>query len=178
MKHMVDNETSKSNKPMTDTCTTTYSAHPLKSSEKKESHMQFENAGEMFADRRSNIMKRQCLPTVVDSSTPGKTTMMSPKIQIPFAKGFEFDMGRSRNPNLLTLHNSPVVDQHPLQSTFKCHAHRGGNQSKVTTSIPHPCSKRKRRIAAEHNFSKDGMTSANELTKVINFEFLLIRLMT
>ncbi|KAJ8431311.1 hypothetical protein Cgig2_032301 [Carnegiea gigantea] len=119
MKHMVDNETSKSNKHMTDTCTTTYIAHPLKSSEKKESHMQFENADEMVADRRANIMKRQCLSTVVDSSTPGKTTMMSPKIQNPFAKGLEFDMG----------------------------------------------SKRKRRIAAEHNFSKDDMTSANELTK-------------
>ena len=140
--------------------------------------MQFETADEMYADRRLNIMKRQCLSTVVDSSTPGKTTMISQEIQIPFAKGLEFDMGRSRNPNMLTLHNSPVVDQHPLQSMFKCHSHRGGNQSKVTTTIPHPCSKRKRRIAAEHNFSKDDMTSANELTKVIDFEFLLVRLMT
>ncbi|KAJ8434629.1 hypothetical protein Cgig2_033115 [Carnegiea gigantea] len=37
MKHVVDNETTKSNEHMTDTCTTTYIAHPLKSSEKKES---------------------------------------------------------------------------------------------------------------------------------------------
>ncbi|KAJ8441864.1 hypothetical protein Cgig2_034123 [Carnegiea gigantea] len=52
IKHIVDNETSKSNKHMTDICTTTYIAHPLKSSEKKESHMQFENAGEIKRKRR------------------------------------------------------------------------------------------------------------------------------
>ncbi|KAJ8428831.1 hypothetical protein Cgig2_005896 [Carnegiea gigantea] len=52
MKHMVDHETSKSNKHMTDTCTTTYIAHPLKSSEKKESPMQFENADEIKRKRR------------------------------------------------------------------------------------------------------------------------------
>jgi len=44
MKHMVDNKTMKSNEHIIDTCTTTYIAHPLKSSEKKESPMQFENA--------------------------------------------------------------------------------------------------------------------------------------
>ena len=123
-------------------------------------------------------MKRKCLFKVVDSSTPDKTTMMSPKLQIPFAKGLEFDMGRPRNPNLLTLHNSPVVDQHPLQAMFKCHSDCGGNESKVTTSTKHPCSKRKRRIVAKHNFSKDDMRSTNEFTKVINFKFLLIWLMT
>ncbi|KAJ8443114.1 hypothetical protein Cgig2_030882 [Carnegiea gigantea] len=47
MKHVVDNETMKSNKHMIDTCTTTYIAHPLKSSEKKESPMQFENVDEI-----------------------------------------------------------------------------------------------------------------------------------
>ncbi|KAJ8421985.1 hypothetical protein Cgig2_003618 [Carnegiea gigantea] len=52
MKHMVDNETSKSNKHLTDTCTTTYIAHPLKSSEKKEPPMQFENADEIKRRRR------------------------------------------------------------------------------------------------------------------------------
>ncbi|KAJ8424621.1 hypothetical protein Cgig2_034187 [Carnegiea gigantea] len=165
MKHVVDNETTKSNKHMIDTCTTTYVAHPLKSSEKKESSMQFKNADEMLVDRRPNIMKRQCLSMVVDSSTPRKTTMISPKIQIPFAKGLEFDMGGPRNPKLLTLHNSSIVDQHPLQSMFKCHSHRGGNQSEVTTSTPYLCSKWMRRILAEHNFSKDDMRSANELRK-------------
>ncbi|KAJ8425603.1 hypothetical protein Cgig2_004355 [Carnegiea gigantea] len=35
MKHVVDNETKKSNKHMTDACATTYIAHPSKSSEKK-----------------------------------------------------------------------------------------------------------------------------------------------
>ena len=114
MKHMVDNETTKSNNHMTDKCAKTYITHPSKSSEKKESPMKIENADETYADRRPNIMKRQCLSTVVDSSTPGKTTLMSPKIQIPFAKGFEFDLDRPRNPNILTLHNSLTVDQHPL----------------------------------------------------------------
>ncbi|KAJ8429067.1 hypothetical protein Cgig2_031358 [Carnegiea gigantea] len=52
MKHMVDNETTKSNKHITDTCTTTYIAHPLKSSEKKQSPMQFENADEIKWKRR------------------------------------------------------------------------------------------------------------------------------
>ncbi|KAJ8432572.1 hypothetical protein Cgig2_026620 [Carnegiea gigantea] len=52
MKHVVDNETTKSNKHMTDTCTTTYIAHPLKSSEKKESPMQFDNADEIKRKRR------------------------------------------------------------------------------------------------------------------------------
>ncbi|KAJ8423052.1 hypothetical protein Cgig2_011173 [Carnegiea gigantea] len=85
MKHVVDNETTKLNKHMTNTCATTYIAHPSKSSEKKESPMQFENADEM-----------------------------------------------------------------------------------VTTSTPHPCSKQKRRIVAKHNFSKDGMRAANELTKSIS----------
>ncbi|KAJ8428471.1 hypothetical protein Cgig2_017261 [Carnegiea gigantea] len=41
MKHVVDNETTKSNKHVTDICATTYIAHPSKSSEKKESPMQF-----------------------------------------------------------------------------------------------------------------------------------------
>ncbi|KAJ8428473.1 hypothetical protein Cgig2_017263 [Carnegiea gigantea] len=44
MKHVVDNKTAKSNKHMTNTCAKTYIAHPSKSSEKKESPMQFENA--------------------------------------------------------------------------------------------------------------------------------------
>jgi len=123
-------------------------------------------------------MKRKCLSTVVDSLTPGKTIMMSPKIQIPFAKGLEFDMGRPRNPNLLTLHNSLVVYQYPLQAMLKCHSHCGDIQPKVTTSTQHPCNKRKRRVVAKYNFSKDNMRSANELTKVINFKFLLIWLMT
>ncbi|KAJ8421792.1 hypothetical protein Cgig2_002954 [Carnegiea gigantea] len=171
VKHVVDNETTKPNKHMTNKCAITYIAHPPKSSEKKESPIKFENVDEMYVDRRPNIMKRQCLFMVVDSPTPSKTTLISPKIQIPFAKAFEFDMGRPRNSNLLTLHNSLVVDQHPLKSTFKCDSHHGGNRSRVTTSTPHLCSKRKRRIVAEHNFSKDDMRAVNELTKVINFKF-------
>ena len=39
MKHVVDNETTKSNMHMTDTCARTYIAHPSKSNEKKESPM-------------------------------------------------------------------------------------------------------------------------------------------
>ena len=102
MKHMVDDQTTKSNKHMTDTCTTTYVAHPLKSSEKKESPMKVENANVMFANERLNIIKKQCLSMVVESLALVKTTLISPKIQIPFAKGFEFDLGRPQNPNLLT----------------------------------------------------------------------------
>ncbi|KAJ8429693.1 hypothetical protein Cgig2_004492 [Carnegiea gigantea] len=52
MKHVVDNETTKLNKHMTDTCATTYIAHPSKSSEKKESLMKFENADEIKRKRR------------------------------------------------------------------------------------------------------------------------------
>ncbi|KAJ8427506.1 hypothetical protein Cgig2_017247 [Carnegiea gigantea] len=52
MKHVVDNETTKSNKHMINTCATTYIAHSSKSSEKKESPMKFENADGIKRKRR------------------------------------------------------------------------------------------------------------------------------
>ncbi|KAJ8432302.1 hypothetical protein Cgig2_019231 [Carnegiea gigantea] len=52
MKHVVDNETTNSKKHMTDTCATTYIAHPSKSSEKKESSMKVDNADEIKQKRR------------------------------------------------------------------------------------------------------------------------------
>jgi len=57
-KYVADNKTTKSNKHMTNTCATTYIAHPSKSSEKKESSMKVENADEIFVDRTPNIIKR------------------------------------------------------------------------------------------------------------------------
>ena len=58
MKHVVDNETAKSNKHMIETCARTCIAHPLKSSERKELPIKFENADEMSTDRIPNIIKR------------------------------------------------------------------------------------------------------------------------
>jgi len=80
-----------------------------------------------FADERPNLKKSHDLSTDVESSASMKTNLMFSKIHIPFNKGFEFDMHRPRNPNLLNLHTSSIVDHHPIKSALKYASYGGVN---------------------------------------------------
>jgi len=167
IKHVVDIENTKYNKDTITTCGTPYDVHPSKSAQKKESCYKFHKADETFKDDRPTFKKKQHLSMDVESLAPMKTTLMSSKIQIPFAKGFEFNMHRPRNFNLLNLYISPIVDHHPMKSALNCASYGGINKFAVTTPTSTLGKKQKRRIIPKQTVSTYDIISTNEFPKVI-----------
>ena len=129
IKHVVGNEHRKSNKDISTTCDSPYDVHLSKLVQEKKSSYKFEKANETFEDDRPTFKKKQHLSTDVESLAPMKTTLMSSKIQISFDKGFEFDMHRPGNPNLLNLHTSPIVNHHPMNSALNLASYGVVNKS-------------------------------------------------